>query len=99
MHCPEAQARGQGRGAGARITGEEGCAATGQVGPRRAEKALADAEARHRAEDQRLVEKEAQLARERRELDRAHQVELDRLRRVAEKAERDYRRAMAKWKG
>jgi hypothetical protein len=65
----------------------------------RAEKALADAEARHRAEEQRLVEKEAQLARERRELDRAHQIELDRLRRAAEKAERDYRRAMAKWQG
>jgi hypothetical protein len=65
----------------------------------RAEKALADAEARHRAEEQRLVEKEAQLALERRELDRAHQIELDRLRRAAEKAERDYRRAMAKWQG
>jgi hypothetical protein len=64
-----------------------------------AEQAIADAEQRHRAEEKLLEDKEAQLARERRDLDRSHETELRRLRAGVDKARRDFERAMDRWQG
>jgi hypothetical protein len=64
-----------------------------------AEHVIAEAEVRQRAEQKLLADKEAQLARERKELDRAHEAERRRLQREASKAGRDYEQAMENWRG
>ena len=64
-----------------------------------AEQALAQAEARQRAEDKALRDEEAALAARRRAQDKAHAAETARLERTREQAEAGYDRAMAKWRG
>jgi hypothetical protein len=64
-----------------------------------AERALADAEARLRAQEKALAEEEAALARRRRKLEKDHAAEWARLERDRDRAEADYERAMRKWQG
>jgi hypothetical protein len=64
-----------------------------------AEAALAEAAERHREERKALAEREAALARERRELEAAQAREAERLSRARETAEARYQAAMRRWRG
>jgi hypothetical protein len=64
-----------------------------------AERALAEAEVRHRAEEKALAEEEAALARRRRKLEKDEAANRARLERDRDRADADYQRAMRKWRG
>jgi hypothetical protein len=64
-----------------------------------AETEVADAKARQRAELKELEQREAELAKERRDIERVHETELRRLKRAEERARAAYQRAMARWRG
>jgi hypothetical protein len=55
--------------------------------------------ARHKADDRVLAQREAELARDRREIERRHQAEKAKLRREVEAARAKYERAMRSWRG
>lgn len=64
-----------------------------------AERFLADMEARHRAEEQALAQREAELTRERRELVRQQERERVKLQRAVASARSQHERAMRNWRG
>lgn len=64
-----------------------------------AERALADAEARHCAQADELARKEAQLQRDRRNMEKAHAAETARLRRSLDRVGAAYEKAVRKWRG
>lgn len=64
-----------------------------------AEQILAELEERQRTERERLAWREAELARERRELEERQREELDRLSNARDRAEANYEKALAKWRG
>ncbi len=64
-----------------------------------AEQALARAESRHQAERAALAKKEAALREERRRLETAHQMEMEKLQSARDRAETCYEQAMARWRG
>jgi hypothetical protein len=64
-----------------------------------AEGELSSAEARHAAELKEIARKEAELARERKALQRAQAEEISRLERRRDKARAAYDASMAKWRG
>jgi hypothetical protein len=64
-----------------------------------AERALAEAEGRHRVETKVLAQKEAALVRRRWKLEKEQAAEVAKLERDRDRAEADYERAMRKWRG
>lgn len=64
---------------------------------RRAEEALAKAQARHSDEADALVEREKQLAEERRKLEQAQRQEFNRLQRSFDRAKAEYQKALRDW--
>ena len=64
-----------------------------------AEQAAAAAAERHRAERDALAGREAALARERRELDKAQAADARRLEQARERAESAYEAALRRWRG
>jgi ribonuclease D len=64
-----------------------------------AERALAEAEGRHRVETKVLAQKEAALVRRHRKLEKEQAAEVAKLERDRDRAEADYERAMRKWRG
>lgn len=64
-----------------------------------ADRALSEAEARHRSEDRALRAEEAQLAKRRRAMERAQQDERTALAEAQQAAADSYARAMRRWKG
>jgi hypothetical protein len=64
-----------------------------------AERQLADAEARHQKEIRALAEREAKLLHERRELERQHDRERDKLQRELATTKRAFEKALRKWQG
>jgi hypothetical protein len=64
-----------------------------------AEQAIAKAEAAHRAAERALRDEEARLAKARRDLDRRHTADIERLQRARDHAEAAYQKAMKTWRG
>jgi hypothetical protein len=64
-----------------------------------AERALAEAEDRHRAETKVLAEEEAALVRRRRKLEKEQAAEVAKLEGDRDRAKADYERAVRKWRG
>jgi hypothetical protein len=64
-----------------------------------AEQALEQAQARHREEDRELSRREAELARQRRRLGKAHDQERSRIEDARKKAEASYLAAIRTWRG
>lgn len=64
-----------------------------------AERALAEAENRHRAEAKALADEEAALNVRRHTLEKEHAAEAARLKRERNRTKADYERAMRKWRG
>ena len=64
-----------------------------------AEQVLAELEERQRDERERLARREAELAHERRELEERQREELDRVSKARDRAEANYEKALAKWRG
>lgn len=62
-----------------------------------AEKAVAEMEARHQADEDELAKRERALAREREQLDQRHQREARKLRRAVEEARDRYQAALDEW--
>jgi hypothetical protein len=63
------------------------------------EKRQAEMSARHKADDRVLAQREAELERDRREIERRHQAEKAKLGREVEAARAKYERAMRSWRG
>ncbi|MBO9516449.1 MAG: hypothetical protein J7493_00125 [Porphyrobacter sp.] len=64
-----------------------------------AEDRLAEMNARHKADERVLAQREADLVRDRSETDRRHQAEKSKLEREVEAARMKYERAMRNWRG
>lgn len=64
-----------------------------------AERAIADAEARHVESERALAAREADLARERRTLTKAHAAEAEKLGRARDRVRRTYEEEMRRWRG
>jgi hypothetical protein len=65
----------------------------------RAEQALSEAEERHATEARAIVEREGQLAKEKRDLEREQQKERDRLQRSFDRAKAEYQKSLRDWEG